>query len=740
MSDKEQTLEKKEKSTPCYMQNRELSWLKFNDRVLSEAQDETVPPLERLRFVTIFTTNLDEFIMVRAGSLIDQWRADPTHRDNKSGMTAREQLEAIFRELRPLYEKRDRLYYELEYILRSYGVSRLSYAELNADEQQYLETYFHESILPALAPLVIDTHHPFPYLPNKMIYIAMTLRTENEKRIFGFLPVPQVLPEVIWLPGREIRYIALEDVLLEYADVAFPTYAVEEKVQMCITRNADIHAEDEDLEVENDFRQVMKKMLRDRKHLEPVRLELSHAIGTKFMKFLQKKLGLEEGQIFFTKAPIRLNYAYPLGDRLSEAQKKVLLYPPFAPQMPETVRSDQTMLEQISRRDLLLSYPYESMEPFLRMVDEAADDPDVLSIQITIYRLAGTSRLAESLVRAAENGKEVTALIELRARFDEQSNINWSRHLEKAGCTLIYGIQNYKVHSKVCLITRREGKGIFYLTQIGTGNYNEKTAKMYTDLSLMMADQQIGRDARIFFQNMRIGNICGQYHDLLVAPVSLKKTVLEEMDREIARGRDGRMFFKMNALTDREIIQKLKEASCAGVQIRMLIRGICCLVPGIPETTEGIEVRSIVGRYLEHSRIYLFGTQETERMYIASADFMTRNTERRVEVAVPVRSKDCRNKIHGIIEMFWKDTRKARRLRSDGTYEKISGAPYDSQAEQMNLALEHRAKEPDKKIHQIHGASQEGSRHAAERKGIRYLIAHSRWMKKKQRKIKTEDS
>lgn len=687
---------KAESSAP-YKQNRELSWLKFNDRVLSEALDTSVPALERLRFVTIFTTNLDEFFMVRVGSLIDQNHVNKKHKDNKSGMTAAEQLDAIYREVRPLYEKRDSLFFELESILRSYGVCRLSYSEMTADEQEYIEKYFQESVLPALSPQIVDTHHPFPHLQSKVILISVLLRDEKGKKVFAVLQVPSSFSDVVFLPGKKLRYIALEDIIYEFTDVVFPTYQVEEQVQLCITRNADIHAEDEDLEVTDDFRKTMKNMLQERKRLAPLRLELSHGISAKFLSFLMKHLELSENQIFYSRAPLRLDYAYPLADHLGKDQKKVLLYRPFQPQFPKIVDRELPMKEQIRSHDILLSYPYESMEPFLRMVREAADDPDVISVQITIYRLAGKSDLVSSLCKASENGKDVTVLIELRARFDEQNNIDWSRRLEKAGCRIIYGIPNYKVHSKVCLVTYRQGNKISYLTQIGTGNYNEKTSRLYTDFCLMTADQDIGCDARIFFQNMGIGNLYGQYVHLLVAPVTLKRRVLSMMDQEIAKGSDGCMFFKMNSLTDLEIIDKLREASRAGVKIRMVIRGICCIVPGIPGETENLEVRSIVGRYLEHSRIYCFGKGPEEKLYIASADFMTRNTERRVEVASPVNDPAVRKKLHHVMEMYWKDTLKARKLMPDGNYVKIEGDPYDSQAEQMNLAISNAAPKVIKK-------------------------------------------
>lgn len=686
------------KSSRIFKQNRELSWLKFNDRVLDEAADPTVPLLERLRFVTIFTTNLDEFFRVRVGSLIDLMAFKKNYSDNKTGMTAKEQLHAIYKECHPLYLKRERLFFDLEHQLREHGIARRKFDELSGEEKNFIQTYFQDQVFPMLSPFIIDAHHPFLHLPNKQIHIIAVLKNHEDpdQLEIAIIPVPNALPEVVYLPGREVHYIAIEDLLLEMTDTIFDTYDVVEKVQICITRNADIHAEDEDFDVEDDFRKVMKQMLNQRKHLAPVRLELSGIVSDRLMEYLKKKFGLHDRQIFTTMAPLRLNYAYPLSEHLSPKQEKLLTYRPFLPQQPASVDPKRSIREQLETHDIFLSYPYESMDPFIRLVEEASNDPDVISISITIYRLASKSRLVDALCHAAEAGKEVTALIELRARFDEQNNIDWSKKMERAGCNIIYGIQNYKVHSKLCLITYRSNSEIKFITQVGTGNYNEKTAKLYTDLCLMTKNKAIGRDARIFFQNMGIGNLFGQYKELLVSPVSLKTRVMEMMDQEIAKGDNCRMFFKMNSLTDKDLIDKLQEASAAGVKIRMIIRGISCLRPGLEGYTENIEIRSIVGRYLEHSRIYSFGTGSEEKLFIASADFMTRNTERRVEVGAPVYDPEVKKKIHQIIDIQWKDTLKARRMTSDGTYEKIEGDPWDAQSEQMNLAIlegeEHRMK------------------------------------------------
>ncbi|MGI6204382.1 MAG: polyphosphate kinase 1 [Anaerovoracaceae bacterium] len=672
----------------AFKQNRELSWLKFNERVLAEAEDDSVPLLERLRFVTIFTTNLDEFFRVRVGSLIDLMMFKKNYKDNKTGMTAKEQIDAIMKDVRPLWERRESIYFMLEQELRTLGVARETFGELRGEEQEYAVDYFQNEVSPLLSPIIIDPHHPFPHLLNKQIYLVAVLRNPEGRRSLALLPVPQSMPEVIYFPGPDVHFIAIEDLLLEMIDVVFESYEVEEKAQICITRNADIHAEDEDFDVEEDFRNVMKEMLNQRRHLAPLRLEVHGEMSDELKEYLLKHFKLEEQQLFETKAPLRYNYAYPLADKLDEQKRKALTYNPFEPQQCAVVDPRVPMEYQIADRDILLVYPYESMDPFIRMVSEAADDPDVLSIQITIYRLAKESRLMDALIRASQQGKEVSALIELRARFDEQNNIDWSDRMEKAGITIIYGIQNYKVHSKVCLITKRTRDGIRFITQVGTGNYNEKTAKIYSDMCLMTDNQDIGRDARTLFRNMGIGNLYGQYRELLVSPVSLKRRVLDMMDEEIAKGSEGRIFFKLNSLTDKEILDKISEASKAGVHVRMIIRGICCLRPGMEKYTENVEVRSIVGRYLEHPRIYCFGTDDDERIFISSADLMTRNTERRVEVGCPVYDESAKKKIRRFIDMQWRDTMKARRLLPDGTYEKIEGEPYDSQSEMMNVAIQ----------------------------------------------------
>ena len=636
-----------------YTQNRELSWLRFNDSVLSEAMDESVPLLERLKFISIFTSNLDEFFMIRVGSLHDLETLGSSSVDKKSGMTATQQLRAIYQAVGPLYEKRERVFRDVEQQLRLHGVYQLSAGELGTADQKYLRRYFDENLAPILSPQIIDTHHPFPHLQNKVIHVGARLRRKG-KEVLALIPVPAAAPDVVFLPGSDVRCIPTEQILLSQLSSVFSTYTVEEATAFCVTRNADINPEDEAFDFADDFRGKMRKVVGKRRRLDPVRLEYSGAVSDPFLAALCERLSLRRDQTYRTDIPMKLGYVFSLADRLAENKRRTLLYPPFHPQAPACVRSGESVTHQIRQHDLLLSYPFESMDPFLRLLKESASDPAVVSIKITIYRLAKRAKLVDYLCQAAENGKDVTVLIELRARFDEQNNIDWSERLEDAGCTVIYGFEDYKVHSKICLITRRERGEIRFLTQVGTGNYNEKTAAM--------------SDANGFFKNMAIGNLEGHYRHLLVAPVSLKQRVMEEIDREIAKGPEGRILIKINSLTDLDLIEKLKQASCADVQVQMIVRGICCLLPGIPGRTEHIRIISIVGRFLEHSRVYCFGSGAEERMYIASADFMTRNTERRVEIACPITEAPVRQKIHKILDACLRDTLKARVMQSDGTY------------------------------------------------------------------------
>lgn len=680
-----------------YTQNRELSWLEFNKRVLEEARDITVPLLERMKFVAIFTSNLDEFFMIRVGSLFDMVHTDEKAVDSRSGMTAGEQLAKIYEAVAPLYKERDKTYADIKKQLHPYGVCGLDFKELEQTEKKYVKKYFKEQVLPVLSPQIVDANHPFPHLINKEIYVTATLKWK-EKSMLGIVPVPQYISDVLYLPGHDIRYIRMEKVILEFLDLVFEQYTVSDANYICVTRNGDVSPDDEGLEVTDDFRKLMQKTIHRRRKMSVVRLEVAEKLNDETQKYFCEKFDIKPYQIFRTKMPMKLSYIFAMSGNLPEPMKKSLTYPAFSPQESARVIGG-SMMKQIRKKDLLLFYPYESMNPFLKLIKEASVDPNVMTIKITIYRLAKKARLVEYLCAAAENGKEVTVLIELRARFDEQNNIEWSERLEEAGCRVIYGFEGYKVHSKICLITYRNRGEIQYITQIGTGNYNEKTAAMYTDLSLMTANPEIGMDAAEFFKNMSISNLNGSYQHLIVAPTSLKQTVLALMDEEILKGSNGRIIMKMNSVTDTDFIEKVSEASRAGVKIDLIVRGICCILPQVPGYTDNLQVMSVVGRYLEHPRIFSFGTGAEQKIYIGSADMMTRNTEKRVEVACPVRDKEVKEQINHYLKIMLEDNIKARVLQRDGSYrKKEQSEPFiDSQAVFMEEALQAARKEPEEK-------------------------------------------
>ena len=651
-----------------YTQNRELSWLRFNQRVLEEARDETVPLMERMKFVAIFTSNLDEFFMIRVGSLYDMAAVDNKKLDTKSGMTPKQQLEAIYQAVAPLYKERDKTYAEIKKQLKPYGVCGLDFKELEQQEKKYVKKYFKEQILPVLSPQIVDPNHPFPHLLNKEIYVVANLK-QDSNTMTGIVPVPQYIPEVLYLPGHDIRYIRMEKVIMEYLELVFDKYEVSDKNYICVTRNADISPDDEAYADNEDFRFIMKETLHKRRRMAVVRLETASPLGKEMEKYLCDRFKITPECIFRTKMPMKLGFIFAIADKIPDSMKRALIDEPFSPQ-PSASLADGSIMEQVKKKDVLLSFPYESMDPFLQLIREAASDPDVMTIKITIYRLAKKARLVEYLCAAAENGKEVTALIELRARFDEQNNIDWSERMEEAGCRVLYGFEDYKVHSKLCLITYRNKNEIRYITQVGTGNYNEKTAKMYTDYSLITSDQEIGEDAAIFFKNMSIGNLGGVYDHLIVSPTSLKQKVLSLMDEEIRKGEHGRIVMKMNSLTDMDFIRKVSAASQAGVKIDLIVRGICCILPGIKGRTENLSVTSIVGRYLEHPRVFVFGAGDDAKVYIGSADMMTRNTEKRVEVACPIFDPKIRKKLMHDLNIMLADNVKARKMLSDGTYRK----------------------------------------------------------------------
>ena len=652
--------------------NRELSWLKFNERVLEEAESKDVPLCERLTFASIFQTNLDEFFMVRVGSLQDQMLLHKEIRDNKTKKTAKEQIEAILEEVKRLGKRHGKAFENLLQELEAYGVRFVDFRHIDEGVSQRLERYFKTEIAPLISPTIISKRQPFPFLRNKDIYIVAVLETKSKKERLGIIPCSNnVFKRLIELPDHPGTFMLSEEFILHYVPEVFKGYRIKAKSVIRITRNADIDADalyDEDL----DYRDFMADLIKKRKKLTPVRIEFSREMNKNVVATLCKYLEMDKTHVFLSDAPLDLSFVFEIQDRLRKNPE--LFYEKKVPQKSPMFQDGESILAQIRREDKLLSYPYESIRPFLHMLNEAAEDPEVISIKMTLYRLAKQSKVVEALVEAAENGKEVIVLVELRARFDEENNIEWSRRLEDAGCQVIYGLDGYKVHSKLCLITRKNDNHVEYFTQIGTGNYNEKTSRLYTDLSLMTSDPAIGLEASNVFQALLKGEVVEQSEKLRVAPKCLQNRVLEMIDEEIEHARHEEPAYvgvKLNSLTDKKIIDKLAEASKAGVKIDLVIRGICCLLPGIPEKTENIRVISIVGRFLEHSRIYIFGTEERSKVYIASADFMTRNTVRRVEVAAPVedvRLKECLLKDFRIM---LNDNVQARKMNPDGNYTRI---------------------------------------------------------------------
>ena len=652
----------------CY-ENRELSWLKFNERVLEEAADKNNPLCERLTFLSIYQSNLDEFFMVRVGSLIDQKLLDEDVRENKTYMTAEEQIDAVLRQVTRMMRSTNHIYDDLMDELERQQIRLINFQMTTEAEEKDLQFYFEHEMLPLLSAFVVGKKQSFPFLNNKAIYALAVLETKNDKNKIGIVPCNTgVFNRLISIPGRKGTYILAEELILHYLPKVFPNYRIGEKSLIRITRNADIDADsiyDEDL----DYREHMVDIIKRRKKLTPVRLEYTRKIDGPILDRLCTQLGIERKQTFYCQIPMDMSFFSVIQDTLRH--KPDLFYPKRVSQKSPMLDEFQPLIPQIIKHDVLLSFPYEQIRPFLNMLHEAASDPDVVSIKMTLYRLARHSKVVEALIEAAENGKQVDVLVELKARFDEENNIEWSRQLEDAGCHVIYGLDGLKVHSKLCLITRKTEKGIDYITQIGTGNYNEKTARLYTDLSLITARPEIGMEASRIFQALSLGTVVDKTEHLLVSPKCLQKPVLEMIDNEIAMvksGQEGYIGIKINSLTDKKIIAKLIEASEAGVKIDMVIRGICCLRSGIEDLTDNIQIISIVGRFLEHSRIYIFGTETRARIYIASADFMTRNTTRRVEVAVPIEDVDLRARIQEMFITMLSDNVKAREQQPDGTY------------------------------------------------------------------------
>ena len=653
-------------------QNREISWLRFDDRVLNEAKDHRVPLLERVKFVSIYGSNLEEFFMVRAGSLYDMEKVKFNAVDNKSGLTASGQLEAIYPVAKRGCRKRDKIFRELRAEMAENDIYDIEKVEdCSKKEIKYLKKYFRTRVEPLLTPQIVDTHHPFPNLQTGVTYVACVLKMKKHG-VFGFVNVPTALNDIVVLPDEDtLRFVHLEDVVSYFADTLFPDADIQESVKMKINRSAYVDADDEAFDDIHDYRQKMMKVLRERRKMNSTRLVFSHKPSAAISKYLIRHLNLTQQMLFVSDAPFSMKYAFSLGKLVNEEQRAKFLYPEYEPKMTPTLNYRQKLFPQIQKKDVLLSYPYDSMTPFLNLVKEAANDPHVVSIKITIYRLASHARLVEYLCQAAENGKQVDVLIELKARFDEQNNIDYSEKLEDAGCNVFYGFEHYKVHSKICLITRHDKGTTSHVAMLATGNFNENTAKMYTDLALLTANPAIIEDCVNFFRNMTIGKLDGTYNALLVAPVSLKSTILSLIARETDKGCKGNIFIKINGLTDEDIMDALVQASKAGVTINMVIRGISCLLPQVKGKTENIHIRSIVGRYLEHSRIYIFGSGEDEKVYISSADFMTRNTERRVEIACPILDPGIKDRIHNYVRLCMTDNVKARSMGANGRYYKV---------------------------------------------------------------------
>lgn len=722
-----------------YMQNRELSWLTFNQRVLDQGTDETVPPLEQLKFAAIFSSNLQEFFMVRVGSLTDLTLIKKPIRDNKTLMTPQEQLDEIYKRSHELYPLHESIFETISAKLEKESITRITPETINDEQRKYLIAYAAKNITPFLSPQVINVRHPFPHLENGSLYLVVRLgdpASENTEGVLendqpkkgstsakktknmgargvtlGIIPLPRQCERIIKLPGEGFSFILLEHALECLAGEVFSMYSLKRINIICVTRNADLDTVEGLDEADEDYREHMKRILKRRTRLTPVRLESDRPLSQTVSAFLLKQLRLESHQVFVTKVPLDMSYVYDLVDRLPKPTRDQLSYTPFQPQWAAMLDRNRPVIDQIAEKEVVLSYPYESIDPFVQLLKEAAVDPSVISIKITLYRLANHSQIAEALSQAAENGKEVTALVELRARFDEKNNIEWSARFEEAGVHVIYGFKNYKVHSKICLITRQTPKGLQHITQLGTGNYNEKTARLYTDLAFFTSDAGIGRDAVEFFRNVGLENVSDNYDLLWVAPLQIKPMILAKIDEQIALSRQGEpceLFFKTNSITDKDIIEKIVEASQAGVPVTLFVRGISCLVPDIKKYTKRVRVISIVGRLLEHSRIYGFGPRDNVQLYLSSADLMTRNMDKRVEIAWPILNNSAKEDILEYLDVSLRDTAKMRELLPDKSYTPLgalarsdsSGKPvlFDSQEYLIKLAQEKRAKAAQEEV------------------------------------------
>ena len=679
-----------------YTQNRELSWLHFNQRVLEEADDIHNPPLERLKFVSIFTSNLDEFFMVRVGSLFDLSKVCPDKEDVRSGMTPSQQLNKIYSSVSSLIELKNQIYSRVIESLEENNICEVNFENLTQSEYKYVKKVFRNNMMPILSPIIIGSHHPVPHLNNKGLYVIALLQDKQKKNSIGLIPIPNVLPPYIKFSEKDsFRYILTENIILHWAHTLFGSYSILESCVICVTRNADISFDDDKFDdLAYDFRSRVTSILKSRDNLSVVRLEVSKQISESFCMRLAKFTNIGRNQIFIDTCPLKMKYVFQIESDLSYEMQSKLLYNPYKARWPEDIDRNYGIIEQVQKRDKLLFYPFDSTEPFLKLLSEAAERPDVISIKITIYRLASSSKIAQILCRAAENGKQIMVMMELRARFDEANNIEWSKMLENAGCQLIYGIEDFKCHSKICQITMYNHGKLNYITQIGTGNYNEKTNKMYTDLSYITASKEIGTDATLFFQNLLINKLDGEYQHLLVSPNGIERSVISLIDEQIKLREEGYICIKINSFTDCEVIDKLVEASQAGVEVQLIVRGICCILPGITGYTDNIHITSIVGRYLEHARIYCFGKDDDCKLYISSADFMERNLHHRVEVACPIYDKEIQNQLKWILKTQLADTEKASAVNFSGGYTRKSSSTSiteNSQQEFMDNSI-HKAR------------------------------------------------
>lgn len=652
-----------------YFQNRELSWLRFNERVLLEATEDCVPALEKLKFVSIFVSNLDEFFMVRVGSLHDLSSLKKEVKDNKTGMNAEEQISAILKALPEMYREKDEIFKKVSEELENSNIKKLNYSDLNLEQKKFVEDFYMKRIDQLVSPQIVDINHPFPFLENTKLYAFAHLEKDKEK-VFGIIPVRNTYPKYLLLPGEKVEYILMEEIILNQIDQIFKEYRILSKNIIKVTRNTDFVDDRDTWEEFDDYTEYMKSILKKRKRLNIVRLESEGKLSKQALNFLLGKIELTQDAYFPLESPLNMKYVFSLIDEIPNAIKTKLLYRDLIQYNPADF--SKSVIDDVRHKDRILSYPYESMDTFISLLKEAANDPDCKSIKITIYRLAKNSKVVRYLTEAAQNGKEVTVFVELKARFDEESNINYANILYEEGCNIIYGFNKYKMHSKICLITFRNPKteNLTYITQIGTGNYNESTAKQYTDFSLMTSSPEIGLDATDFFKNMSIGNLDGKYMHLLQSPTTLKTGLMHHLENEIAKGENGYILCKFNSLTDKDFIEKFIEASQKGVKVDLIIRGISCLLPGIKDQSENIRIRSIVGRFLEHPRVYVFGKDDPV-MYISSADLMTRNTENRVEIATPILDSEIKERILKYLEVQMKDNVSARLMNSSGEYEKI---------------------------------------------------------------------